>query len=44
MSTNTVKMELAKRIKVEEHMNDEIMDYHGDTDKTLPAPETKNSA
>ena len=47
MSTNTVKMELAKRTKVEEKMIDEIMDYHGDTDKTLPegkSPETKKSA
>ena len=34
MSTKTVTLELAKRITVEESMNDQIVDYHGDIEKT----------
>ena len=33
---NIVKLELEKKLKIEENLISKIMEYHGDVDKMLP--------
>ena len=33
---NIVKLELEKKLKIEENLISKIMEYHGDIDKMLP--------